>query len=123
MHGIIPLRVADRGEQGPPMEYTDRMREARGTRGYEDVAASMRAYLAPAQWVTGSTVRRTELGAEEKADPVRLWAMSQVYEVPLEQLSPIAARWFEGVTGPPQAPGGTTDQGTVASSWIDTLAA
>lgn len=76
--------------------FNDRMRTAREAKGlsYENAAYELRAHLDPAQWVSSSTVRRVERGPEEKADPVVLWALAHVYDVPLSELSERAAKWI-----------------------------
>lgn len=81
--------------------YSERMKAARKAKGLSHEAAAARAsrLLLPSQEFTSSTSRRTEQGPEEDADPVRVWALAQVYGVPLEELSPIAAAWFGGVGG------------------------
>lgn len=70
------------------------MKAARGPLSYEEVAFRIRRYLIEPQWVSSTTVRRTELGPEEKADPVLLWAMAQVYGVATADLSPVAAEFI-----------------------------
>lgn len=83
--------------------YNQRMKKARQAKGLSFEAAAARAsrLLLPSQEFTSSTARRTEQGAEEDADPIRVWALAQVFGQPLEDLSPIAAEWFSGVAGGP----------------------
>lgn len=75
--------------------FQKRMRTARGTMSYEEATYAIREYLTPAQWVSISTTRRIEHITEEEADPVLVWALSQVYRVPLEKLSTIASEWIQ----------------------------
>lgn len=102
-------------------DYTDRMKAAREAKGlsYEAAAARASRLLLPSQEFVSSTARRTELGPEEDADPIRLWALAQVYEVPLEELSPIAAEWFAGaVKGTRKRKKGGSDLGSPPSAWF-----
>lgn len=103
-------------------DFNTRMREAREAKGlsYERAAAHASRLLLPPQEFTGVTLQRTERGAEAAADPIRLWAIAQVYEVDLEELSPIAAGWFSGSLG-----GGTRRRRnkTCETAWAGTSAA
>lgn len=96
----------ERGREGQEIRvagYNERMKNARRAKGLSFEAAAARAsrLLLPSQEFTSSTARRTEQGAEEDADPIRVWALAQVFGQPLEDLSPIAAEWFSGVAGGP----------------------
>lgn len=73
------------------------MEDARGTLSLEEANFRTRSWLVPAQHVSLSTIRRLEQGDEAHADPVLVWALSKVYDVPLEELSPVAAEWFKSV--------------------------
>lgn len=81
-------------------DYNDRMKAAREAQGlsYEKAASRAGRLLLPSQEFTSTTLQRTENGPEDRADPIRLWALAQVYQVPLEELSPMAAQWFAGVS-------------------------
>lgn len=81
------------------MDFNVRMKEAREAikLSREDVTFCTREYLTPAQYFRTSTLRRLETDTpEDKADPGQLWALSQVYGVTLESLSPLAAEWLTG---------------------------
>lgn len=102
-------------------EYNDRMRAARKAVGlsYEAAAARASRLLLPSQEFTSSTARRTEEGPEEDADPIRLWALAQVFQVPLEELSPLAAQWFAGaVKSRKTRRRGPSDLGSDSSEWF-----
>lgn len=77
-------------------DFNVRMRAARKAAGlsYEAAAARASRLLPDAQEFTSGTLRRKENGPECSMDPLRCWALAQVYGVPLEYLSPTAARWF-----------------------------
>lgn len=76
--------------------FQGRMKAAREAKGlsYERAAAHASRLLMASQEFGEATCRRIEQGDEEDADPIRLWALAQVYDVPLEVLSPLAAGWF-----------------------------
>ena len=79
--------------------FGGRLRRARKDRGLtlNETAILLRARLPKPLWVTLDPIRRMEIGTttEEKADPVLVRALADIYGKPLAELSPLIAEELE----------------------------
>lgn len=78
------------------MSFATRMKAARTDSGLSLVEAAyeIRTWLPEADWVGYDVIRRLEAGTtpEAKADPALMAALARVYDVPVADLSEVAAK-------------------------------
>ena len=79
----------------PDTGFGKRMREHRKAARLSTIEAaySIRELLPPSEWKSYQAIHRLEVGetAETDASPALLAALAKVYDVPLAELSPVAA--------------------------------
>lgn len=108
-----------RSSQPLLLAFGERLRELRGLRSREEISRRLGALAAP---LGGSTLAQYEKGQVWAPDAVVLWALSEIYRVPLTDLTrllaanrqqPISVNWRDlhchlpGVQIEPQSNGGS----------------